>query len=368
MRRIARLVALIVGSAGLAATACGSSSAVDGAQRAAGKDLNAGTSGAGQSSRGGRAAGGNATTGGTGGVGGSAGRGAGSGGTLSTGGMAGTAGDAGNAGLGATSGGASAGFGAGGGGGSAGGGRAGSSDGGAAAGGTGGVCLCTAVACLPAVDLTIVPESGSGATVIQDLTAVGNGLELTCYTYGGTSCEWTCQSTAFNLSSGDYSVTLSAPGYDSRTVEFSVAPQTNCGCCGCACGNGDQETVSLHPAEAATPAGCCADLQNDAKNCGSCGTVCPLGLCESGKCAPAWGQCLIAQTAFTDCNDYCGSLGERCAASCGVNADEAVESWVNPTQNCFDTTKSPNVGGCADPFQQPSGNDIPQYQCCCGAP
>jgi hypothetical protein len=222
---------------------------------------------------------------------------------------------------------------------------------------------------LPAVSLTIEPQVGSGATVIQNLKAEGEGLNVNCYAYTSTACEWTCQSTDYRLPDGDYSVTITAPGYADKTVDFTVTNPTNCGCCGCLCGAGYQGTVELVPSGTPTTTGCCANTDSDPNNCGACGRKCPANGCGAGKCLPTFGACVFPSMGANDCDEYCASIGQTCSASCGTNSNEASEEWINPTQNCYDATQTPTVHACADPFEQagPSGS-IPQYHCCCGDP
>jgi len=200
-----------------------------------------------------------------------------------------------------------------------------SANGGAsAAGGTGGSCLCPATACLVALTLTVEPQPGSGATVIQGLKVEGSGLEVTCFAFTGTTCEWRCESSEYRLADGDYSATITAPGYSPKTVEFSVTNPTNCGCCGC-CPGTYQATVDLVPSGEPPTSGCCADLDNDVNNCGACGRKCPANGCSGGKCTPYFGACVIPGVSGNNCDAYCASIGQVCSASCGTNSDEASE-------------------------------------------
>jgi hypothetical protein len=211
--------------------------------------------------------------------------------------------------------------------------------------------------------------------VIENLKAEGSGpLTVTCSAvFDDSPCTWTCQSNAiYTLADGDYSVTLSAPGYASKTIDFTVTNPTNCGCCGCGCTIGVQSSVELEPDSTIQSGGCCADLENDERNCGACGRQCPANMCSNGSCLPNFGQCLIGgtdfqtSTSFQNCDDYCASVGQVCSVSCGGDGNEASQEWLNPPQNCYDTTTLPTVRGCGDAFAQTVNGQVPQYQCCCG--
>jgi hypothetical protein len=371
-----------------AASACGGASTTDfgsgnsnksrGGDAGAGGDAGRATGGtggsaarAGTSGAGGSAAKGSA--GGTGGGGTSGGSGRGGSAGISNGGVSGTTGGAAGSGTGGTARGGSSGTS-----GNAGasgrgtGGAAGS--GGSGLGGSGGTCSgeCPTYACEPVVALTVEVDSSGGAGVIQNLKAEGVGVHVTCTAFGGTPCMWMCRSQEYELPGGDYSVTLSAPGYASKTIDFTITPPTNCGCCGCGCTVGAQETVKLTPDSTLQSGGCCADLESDSSNCGACGRTCPANMCFNGSCAPSFGACLFGgtyvqtNTTFTSCDDYCASVGQVCSASCGTNSDEASEEWLNPSQNCYDLTAKPILRGCADSFETTVNGDVPEYDCCCG--
>jgi hypothetical protein len=233
--------------------------------------------------------------------------------------------------------------------------------------GTGGCGPCLRIACAPPVWLMIVPDASVGAGPIADLTVDVPGLSLTCNWNGSpTSCQWTCQ--AFQtVPGGHYTATISAPGFETQTVEFDINSPTNCGCCGCPCGGSFQSTVMLHPTGEPS-AGCCTALDRDPNNCGSCGKVCPVASCQDGKCGPAFGACIAGGLGFTSCDAYCESLDLSCAAACGTNGDLAMTEWVGDIANC---AGDPNImarsGTCSEPFAMP-GPSRPDYQCCCEEP
>ena len=254
-----------------------------GMSTAAGGDAGAAASGTGggDSGRGGSAGRGGSSGGSSGGSGGA---GAGNGASAGNGGAsAGSSGDAaGTGGSHAGTGGSTAGTG-------------GSGDSGAGTGGNAGAAgacgACpprTGIACLSSVTIRVAAATLTGVTVTVN-QAPGN-LDLRCFPTVYDPCTWTCSAPA-NLTAGDYSVTLSAPGYAPQTVEFTAEGPTNCGCCGCACAptayDGD---IALSPGGDGTAAACCADLLGSTANCGTCGHACDTGTtCEGGECV---FQCL----------------------------------------------------------------------------
>ena len=143
---------------------------------------------------------------------------------------------------------------------------------------------CPGAACGPPFEATVTAQ---GAGMITNLQAVGDhGLMISCFAnpQGNSACTWTCQSDAVPLSDGDYTVTVSAPGYDSTEITFTVTSPTNCGCCGCPCHTERFDQVVLTP-NGDDLSACCADLETDSENCGSCGHACSLAFhCSKGDC------------------------------------------------------------------------------------
>lgn len=234
--------------------------------------------------------------------------------------------------------------------------------------GAGGCGPCLRIACAPPVWLTIVPDGSPGAGTIADLTVDVPGLTLSCNSSGSpTACQWTCQ--AFQtVPGGHYTATISAPGFETQTIEFDINNPTNCGCCGCFCGGNFQSTVMLHPTGEPTAA-CCTSLDRDPSNCGSCGNVCPIPSCQEGKCGPAFGSCIAGGLGFTNCDAYCESLDLSCAAACGTNGDQAMMEWVGGVANCGgDPNITPRSGTCSEPFAMTGPSGRPDYQCCCEEP
>lgn len=252
MNRTRGLLGALSLSAVLAQPACGGTSFNSEDDAGAGNDTSSGGDGAtsGKSGSGGSTAG--AGGDGSGGTsrGGSAGSSAGRGGVAGTGASAGRAGAAGSSGA-------------------------------AGVAGTGGCGFCPAVACFAPVQLQVSAESSMDG--IQDLTAESDDLGLYCFGGSLAPCQWNCQSQNFFIADGHYSIRLSAPGYESQTVEFDYTNPTNCGCCGCGCGPNIQLPVSLK--RNGDPVGnCCANVSTDPTHCGDCETSCSGNACIDGEC------------------------------------------------------------------------------------
>ncbi len=151
--------------------------------------------------------------------------------------------------------------------------------------GTAGCGPCLRIACLPPVTLLVVPDVDFGASAISDLTVDIPGINVSCYANtSATNCQWNCSASQL-VSGGHYAATVSAPGYESQTIEFDLTTPTNCGCCGCGCGASFQATVALRPTGEPV-AGCCAALESDPYNCGDCGRICSASTCTNGECTP----------------------------------------------------------------------------------
>lgn len=154
-------------------------------------------------------------------------------------------------------------------------------------GGTGGCGVCAAVACLPPITITVTASGNIAALkghVENDTTGTKLG-DLQCSPSGlAGSCSWSCQYFQTQIPNGDYTIVLSAPGYEDKTVDFTVTQPTNCGCCGCTCGVGYQGTTMLDPDGSGVPE-CCSTLVVDTGNCGACGHACQSGeACSNGEC------------------------------------------------------------------------------------
>lgn len=154
-------------------------------------------------------------------------------------------------------------------------------------GGTGGCGVCPRVACLPPITITVTASGGIAALKGQvESNTTGTTLgDLLCSPSGPAgSCSWSCQFLQFQIPNGDYTIVLSAPGYEDKSVDFTVTQPTNCGCCGCGCGIGYQGTTTLEPDGSGTPE-CCSTLVTDTTNCGACGHACEAGqACSNGEC------------------------------------------------------------------------------------
>ena len=242
------------------------------------------------------------------------------------------------------------------------GGGAGASGGGGAGGAAGaGICgACLGIACSAGVQLGVYAEAEAGTGIISSLTVDAPGLNLTCSHSG---CQYFCTS-GYMIADGDYTVTLTSPGYDTVTLTFTAVSPTNCGCCGC-CPYSFNKTVVLHP-NGQPITGCCADTQNDPNNCGQCGHACRSGaLCKAGQCAPSFSACLDQSSGLSTCASYCASVGRSCAAGCGTLGTASVGQWFN--QPACDVGVSHSEGAtCQDalPFAAVGGDAI-TYRCCC---
>jgi hypothetical protein len=154
--------------------------------------------------------------------------------------------------------------------------------GGTVAGAAGcGTCPRNVLLCEPQVSFTILANVGAQSSEISDLTADVPGVPFSCKPLPGRSpCQWECVPSAI-VPVGQYTATISAPGYETATVEFDLT--TPCGCCSCRCAQRWRAEVQLSPAADPAPA-CCAALATDPNNCGECGRVCPQGVCTAGTC------------------------------------------------------------------------------------
>jgi hypothetical protein len=245
-----------------------------------------------------------------------------------------------------------------------------SAGGASAVGGTAGGSACgpcPGIACAEAVQLTIAPDPSAGGAIISNLKIDSPGLDLQCRTNGGSPCQWFCQSVSYQIADGDYTVTISAPGYAPATLDIHAVSPTNCGCCGC-CPFNYFKSVTLTP-NGASPAGCCANLDSDSTNCGTCGHACPnSGPCVAGKCGPSFGECLIEGGGFATCDAYCASLKQTCSAACGPSLNQASVEWTG-NSGCSDLSGAETVGSCSSTLETvPSGNAVPASDCCCGDP
>jgi hypothetical protein len=172
--------------------------------------------------------------------------------------------------------------------------------------------------------ITVTAEGGITELTGQvESKTTGTTLgDLQCYAGGGTPCTWTCQFYQFQVANGDYTIALSAPGYESKSIDFTVVQATNCGCCGCGCGIGYQGTTTLEPDGSGTPE-CCSAL-TDATNCGACGHTCESGQsCSNGECTdpclPEGSGCdgagaTCCGTLF--CCSGAGGAPRQCYATC----------------------------------------------------
>lgn len=77
--------------------------------------------------------------------------------------------------------------------------------------------------------------------------------------------------------------------------------------------------LTLTCAEGSACDGVCTDIMTSADHCGTCGKSCEAG-CDSGQCAPRFGECIGPDSGFATCDAYCASSGESCVDNgCGDN-------------------------------------------------
>jgi hypothetical protein len=189
--------------------------------------------------------------------------------------------------------------------------------------GAGGCGICPFVACLPPIMVTVTAPGNITALEGQlEDRATGTPLgALQCYPQNTSPCTWSCQFYEVGLGTADYSIVLSAPGYEEKTIDFSVEAPQNCGCCGCGCGVGYSGETALEPDGSTTPA-CCSTLA-DTTNCGSCGNQCDTGLaCSNGECtAPCLPEGSICDGGGACCSGLTccsgtASASRHCYAAC----------------------------------------------------
>ena len=204
-----------------------------------------------------------------------------------------------------------------------------------------------------------------------------------------------------NVPTSTYEIVVQPPGQDlvvlagiivgppARVVDLGVISlpgpdlqndPNNCGVCGLACSNDNQEMcvmgVCTSPPD--PPAcgpdggtdcnGVCVDIQTDPANCGQCGQRCGIGeLCAGGQCQIDPSQCQPGETQCgASCVDIssdpsnCGECGLACAnnpdiqETCvgGVCTSSSPPSACPPWQNlcngaCVNFLTDPrNCGGC----------------------
>jgi hypothetical protein len=165
--------------------------------------------------------------------------------------------------------------------------------GGSIAGAGGCTGICPRIACAAPVTIGVTAPGGIAGlegTLENDTTGATVGA-LQCYPSAlQDSCYWSCQYYQTQIPDGDYTIVISAPGYVTKNVDFTVEQPTNCGCCGCVCGTAYHGTTELEPDGSGAPE-CCSTL-NETSNCGSCGHACEGGqTCSNGECVtPCLGE------------------------------------------------------------------------------
>ena len=130
----------------------------------------------------------------------------------------------------------------------------------------------------------------------------------------------------------------------------------NCGAVGVVCENQNQ-------------GGCvdgmcqpCEDTQTDPDNCGGCNIVCGgrNGLCEGGVCQPDLHECFNEETGFTNCDQFCNSVGRTCvAAGCAG----ATNRRHGSDMQCTLSASGSSGGPCTDTLDWSVINT--GFRCCC---
>ncbi len=233
----------------------------------------------------------------------------------------------------------------------------GGASGGAGVSGFSGCGPCPGVACSQnAITLNVTAPGMSGGSngVVGSIAVQASGVTLDCTRSG---CGFVCTSGGL-LANGNYSVALTAPGYQTTTIQVAVTNPTDCGCCGC-CPFSTYQQVSLVP-DGSPITGCCADLMTDPNNCGNCGKTCTSGSsCSAGNCTPVFAPCVTSASGDASCTDYCKKQGKICAAACGPSGTDSLEWWGQGSVNCSDNNYSSN-GTCDQSLAGFTG-----ARCCC---
>ena len=120
--------------------------------------------------------------------------------------------------------------------------------------------------------------------------------------------------------------------------------------------------LMLTCAEGSACDGVCTDIMANGEHCGACGKVCDGG-CDTGQCAPEWGECLIMSSGFDTCSMYCTSVGEACVENgCGPN-DGTIRAFSQQI-NCKDEVLGTSIPEPCDTIQTWGiGGQV--VQCCC---
>jgi hypothetical protein len=121
----------------------------------------------------------------------------------------------------------------------------------------------------------------------------------------------------------------------------------------------------------------CGNTTTDPQNCGSCGHVCKSsdptfggcptgGCCAAGKCGPYPAPCITQPSGFTNCNDYCASIGETCVQRGCVRGGVTSASWSEAgfCESLRNPAEGYNMGTCDLTIGWDSGA-FRYVRCCC---
>ena len=123
--------------------------------------------------------------------------------------------------------------------------------------------------------------------------------------------------------------------------------------------------------------GSCTSTSTDPMNCGACGHVCksadPVfescptgGCCAGGKCGAYPASCITQQEGFTNCSDYCASIGETCSQLGCVRGKVTWQSWSSASdcQTFLNPAEGFSIGTCDATISWDSGT-FRYIRCCC---
>jgi hypothetical protein len=118
---------------------------------------------------------------------------------------------------------------------------------------------------------------------------------------------------------------------------------------------------------------CQEDTQTDPENCGQCGRICrsigrsipcpDSGCCAQGSCSPYLAECINSVSGFTNCADYCASIGETCAARSCTGNEITYGSWGD-FGGC-NNPGGPLSSGSTDCGAAIDFEEDPVVRCCC---
>jgi hypothetical protein len=123
----------------------------------------------------------------------------------------------------------------------------------------------------------------------------------------------------------------------------------------------------------------CTNTQTDPNNCGTCGHVCKNtdeqtrqicpsgGCCANGKCASYLGDCIQQSSGFSNCTEYCASIGETCAQAGCADTGRTWRGWGSTFLDRCQSLAQASSGSdlsCDTPFDWTMA-DRYYVRCCC---